>query len=324
MKYRRRFTALVLSLLLAAAAAGQAEEPVVFSGRTDAYDEGIVCMELGDYAEAAEAFAQAGDYQDSADRMNYCKGKAYLRKADDYEAIGYLDPEAVTLVQAAGECFRRCGFEDFEALCLYCEAREYELMGLYPVAVRKYAELKGSYDAADRYTRLNRGEYLKNVSHEPVENVLGEPAEEVPEVIFVQAQAFKDTPVYAGPGLDYLKEETIPVRADTAIVIVGQENRWYLLETETEDGKVRVWAQGYRIERLDSMEPVTYAQQDETFTVPAETEMRYGPGEEYRSRGILLAAGETVTVWHRENGYLLVGKEAGDGQPPVRGWIPAE
>ena len=242
---------------------------------------------------------------------DYCAAMVSLDEADIYEAQGYLkeseeeNRSALSCILYAKELFailETVEFEDAKDMHVYCEAREYELLPLNQKAEDLFSTIPYTRDAKARLARINSGEPLPTQT--PVHR-------EAALLNTVRAEVSKQVTVYLGPGKDYEKLAGVLINAESTLYICGsyedKTSSWYLMETETDQGRVRFWCarNGYVYPLEDgTVQPVM--KNGKNAYINTASEVLEGPGEGYRSTEIHLERNTKVKCYHTEGAYTMI------------------
>ncbi len=311
-----RFLAAVFTLAALLFCSAVGEDPPVDS--KSIYENAKKFFLLGKYSEAADQFSRIVGYPDSENWVLYCKAHEEFKTADDYEGRGYLS-SARECISRAGDCLTLLAgqeFEDAEKLKAYCTARSLELDGSTQAALEKYSGLSGVLDSSDRFLRLSEGRTLPTQAPEEKPLSFLSP---------VPASARKNTATYYGPGSSFVPQELIPdITALPAIAVCAEEDGFYMLEADTEGGKLRFWAPSLRIkpERIDTIHKIIGS--PGFVTVFRDTEAFFGPGDGYVPAPCFVSAGTRVKAVEEEAEYTHVELTPAGSDKPVRVWIPTD
>lgn len=302
----------LLILLIAFFISAAFSEGIISSDKAEWYRKGQISMELENYADAMEAFTQADDFEDSKTLLVFCRGMVLLKEADEFEKKGYLSDMSACLDKTEDYFNLLSGIEYGESkkYLRYIQARRYEAKGLTQKALDMYAELFGICDSDERYLRLKDGIVIQPVMTPAVsQNTLN----------LISAQVYQETNTYDGPGSSYRKDAII-ITPDMPVSIVGQSGEWYLVETFYDKYKVRLWIPKIRAMRKESAEPFLL-EINASGIINSETELYYGPGQEYLSMGIVLQRNMLVSIIAEDGIYTLIEFVNELDQLPIRGWL---
>ena len=288
---------------------------IVSVDKQSAYQDALASADQGDYAEALRLFEKASHYSDSDSWADYCRGMLAIESADAYEKAGYRN-KAQESIRHASDFFSRLPvsqFPDSERLKRYCNARQNQLKGLLQPALDEYAEIEGILDSSERKKNI----YVPLPTQVP-ENVL--PA----FLPLIPAKAVKGISTYLGPGNKYSEHNLISINQDLDISICGREQDFFLIETISEKGKIRVWAPTVRIVRIeDKQEPQIGSKSRKAFIL-RDTKAFMGPGEDYIESEIVIKKGEKVLAFDAEGEYTMIEYSGSQTIKPVRLWIFSE
>ncbi|MBR4234896.1 MAG: hypothetical protein IKR85_02400 [Clostridia bacterium] len=316
----KRMLVIACALLTAVCLFVSAQGTVVGADKQSMYEKALLYEELGMYSEALELFKELGSFSDARSHRYYCSGMTNIESANELESTGYLS-DALSYIENAERDFDRLAkieFADSDLMLLYCQARAYELKGMYQTAIDLYYEyLSGVSDSDDRLDML-----LDHSAPRPTQV----PVEKLPERLYpIRAKATQVLDVYFGPGRDYteLKHRTMTVSEENEIYILGICGEFYLIEFETDEGLMRVWTSTLRVTRTDeSREPVKVHVAADNGYINQDTQALYGPGDEYAVSDITLPAASRVKVYEKEGKYAMVEVEGRDGKSAVCVWVP--
>lgn len=297
----------------------------VFEDRSKNYNLAVSFAKSGMYDEALTLFSglkTGSPYKDSHYWYGYCFAMVKINEADDFQWKGYVE-EAEKALNEAKDWFsvlETVKFENAEQMRAYCEARMNYLKGMLQTAIDAFHDLYGVRDAWDYYQMLKENKALPTQA----------PKARYPDVLVgIPAKATKQINVYYGPGIDYKRITELTVNADSEIYLcasyTSNGNKWYLMETQTEKGKLRFWTLGegriYRSE--DKSEPTVMKDGRET-TLKTDAEVRFGPGEEYVAGAAVLPRQTVVTAYEGEGKYTLVSYKLSDADKTVCAWLPSD
>ena len=175
----KRFGAFKRALLLLTACVLALSLTACSGDKTSAYNRAIAVFATGDYAAAATAFDQLGDFQQSATYAAYSHGLVLYDQGDFAAAEPYFASTQgfmygkqrytychANVLQAAGTfdeaaaTYKSLGeFEDAAARASYCTARAAEDKKDYETALFDYADAGAYADAATRLDNLQTQVY---------------------------------------------------------------------------------------------------------------------------------------------------------------------
>ena len=286
----------------------------VSSNKESAYNIGRDYFSWGMYREAMEAFQKSGSYKDSVSWAKYTEGFVEIEEADGMEEKGYLT-DAETHIGTARRLFQRLStqsFEDSANMEKYCRAREFHMTGKIQSALDLYAEIPMTMDSWERYDDITSGKALPTQA----------PVSSVPDrFLNISAYAVKKMNTYMGPGSMYQEQKVTAVRSGTEFSICAKEENYYLIEIETEKGRIRCWGPTLFIHREEKTEVPDIGKGRKAYIIEA-VEGTYGPGEEYLKTGIILPDGLKVTAYTEEGHYTMVEFTLQETDRPARVWVP--
>lgn len=276
------------------------------------YEDGMKYLEAGLYVEARDSFTKAGSYEDASFQLQFCEGMICLAEADEDEAAGYLKWAAEHTNEAKQHfiLLQGVGFEGADKLAAYCEARACEYGGMYQPALDQFAELGVILDSVTRFERLAKKERLKEV----------EPPPTLPSLkSAVKGTVSRSANSYAGPGNKYAKESIVKIGAEQEVDVLGLEGEYYLIEIQKDKKLYRIW---YPKMRVNVSGVMKCGEKPRSVRLLEETEVFYGPGVQYASRGISLPRNMKMTAYEAEDIYSMI-EYTLDGNT-YRGWVPTD
>lgn len=283
--------------------------------KQSAYQSAIIYVSWGNYAEGLRLFEQAQNYSDSNSWANYCRGMLAIEAANEYEKTGYRN-KAYASIESASHYFSLLPaalFPDRENLIRYCNARLNQLKGLLQPALDEYAEIDGTLDSYERSLNI----------YVPLPTQV--PEKELPAYLpSIPANAAKKISTYLGPGSEYAEQHLIKINGDSEISICGREKDYFLMETKTENGKLRFWATTVWIMRSTNKQEPQIGAKSRKAIVLRDTKALMGPGEDYIASGITVKKGEKVLSFHSEGLYTMIEYHDEQTSKPIRLWVLSE
>ena len=279
------------------------------------YEEAILLVSWGEYAEALYLLEQAKNFSDSNKWADYCRGMIAIETANEYEKVGYRDKAISSLKDAVYRfsILPVSQFPDSEKLIRYCNARCNQLNGLFQPALDEYAELVGILDSYERMKNL----YIPLPTQVP-KNVL--PA----FLPLIPAKAVKKINTYLGPGNNYSEQNYIEINQDSDISICGREQDYFLIEIITENGKLRLWAPTLRIVRTEDKPEPQIGSKSRKALILRDTKTFMGPGIDYIESEIMIKKGEKVLAYDTEGEFTMIEYSGNQTIKSIRLWVFSE
>lgn len=295
---------ILITMMLMAICCARAEN--VGQNKGDIYDKAVNYAQLELYDVARGYFNELGNFRDSRAWYYYCDAMVMLDEADEWERLGYRN-EAETRVKAAKEDLSLLSAEKFpdkDALITYCDARGYQLKNMNYTAEDYFSQVLNVRDAMERFHNIRSGVALPTQA----------PVSVVPDLFpAVQAQTQRKVDsIYMGPGKEYKKVTGLTINSESNIVLRGHYNgsgsvKWYLLETETMDGKVRVWVtRGGYVTPAENKEIHEMLEKGKQAYTKTDTTALWGPGEEYAATGFTVPGNTRVLRFEQEGLYSMI------------------
>ena len=282
------------------------------------YQNAISYVALGKYENALIQFEQIKNYSDSNSWANYCHGMVLIEDANSQESSGYKYLAYKSLEKAYHYfvLLSESKFQDSENLSRYCTARQFQLKGLPQPALDEYANLMGTLDSDERYFNIIEGIPLPTQAPDCILLPSFFPS--------IAAHPVQKIDTYYGPGTEYIKQDIVLINADSIIYICGREKNYFLLETQIEDGKIRLWAPTIRILRDEDKSEPQIGEKSRQATVLNEAEALMGPGEDYLKSGMIIKKGEKIIAFDSEGPYTMIEYNDKQSLKPVRLWYLTE
>lgn len=284
------------------------------SALAEIYDYAVYYMTQGDYEKAVESFQKAAPYGDSNKHIVYCQGMIYIEQANENEKKGY---KANKEIEAAKSAFMQLQDDEYEGankLYKYAIARECEMNEFFQQAENLYSELVGVLDSNERLKLIKEGKRKHLVDFEkPSLSKWEGPT----------AHVNRTVDLYAGPGKEYAQEKNYKVNAESDFILCAQEDDFYLIEIEVGEKKARFWVVKNRVFYDDTSAMLNDCGKKKAVSYTLlDSDVCYGPGEEYMKREEHLQMGQSVTVYEAEDEYSMV--EYVKNEKKYRGWILTE
>ena len=292
----------------------------------DLYEEAKAHIVWGEYEEALQKFQQLSEIPgDTPARraeitswIKYCSGMIALHTATELENQGYIK-EARQQVETARSFFMYLTSSDSDfngnskKLYAYCEARLYELDRLNYTALNAFAKILEVEDSYERFTRLSKGDALPTQV----------PVNEIPSVLPpIAAHLNIQVNAYYGPGTSYAAvPNTILINAETKLDIRGREQSYYMIEIQTNSGKMRCWVNNYRVMRDEDTKVPSVGKKAKSRRMIRTETPSYGPGDDYAKADFTIAKGVVVSAFEEEGLYTLIEYTPTGAEKPVRVWV---